>query len=82
MTLQEVILEMSNHFLVNFRCSECSTIFMTLKDSQLEFIRPCSCLNLEGEIEVEDERWVGGNCGALVTIKQKDVRELVSESGT
>jgi hypothetical protein len=55
---------------------------MTLKDSQLEFIRPCSCLNLEGEIEVEDERWVGGNCGALVTIKQKDVRELVSESGT
>lgn len=70
MTLQEVIANLNNHFLINLRCSECSTIFMTIKDSKLEFIRPCSCLNLEGEIEIEDERWLGGNCGELVTVKQ------------
>lgn len=73
MKIEELIAWMkdSGHYLVSVRCSECSTIFLSLKGESwwyTPYIQKCH--KLEGDFEIEDDRWVGGSCGELVTVKE------------
>jgi len=74
MNLEELICytKESGHYLTHIRCSKCSTIFLSMQGEKLwqqTDPHPCFDLNLV-YLEVEDERYLGGSCGNLVTVKE------------
>ncbi len=61
----------SGHYLINIRCSECSTIFMDMKGDTFKLYTHNNCTNImKAELEIEDERYLGGSVGELVTVKE------------
>ena len=77
MKIEELItwMKSSGHYLINIRCSECSTIFMDMKGETFHMYSHNNCISLDTEIEIEDERFLGGTIGDLVTVKEVKVND-------
>ncbi len=83
MTLKELVdhIKEANHYITNIRCDEGSQIFLSLKGEDWWYAPyPHDCLDLDGDLQITDERFLGGTCGNLITVgKEVNQDEEVNE---
>ncbi len=79
MKLEDLISEAKeSHYLTHFRCGFCSEIFITIKSGELKWKKD-ECYDWSKELEIEDERYLGGSIGNLVTVKEMKKEEEAIE---
>jgi len=74
MTIDQLIhqIKENEHYLTNVRCEKCYTIFLSKKGDKFSWDHRHKCFSVDSELEIEDERWIGGSCGYLITIKEEE----------